>query len=45
MGGHISEEFRAITPLGEDKFLYDEINNIGINKEVLDFDNKEHFLN
>ena len=44
MGGRVSEEFQAITKLGEDKILYDEENNIGINKEVLDFDDKELFV-
>lgn len=44
MGGNVSEEFQAITSLGEDIILYDEENNIGINKEVLDLDNKEEFL-
>ena len=45
MGGRVSEEFQAITKLGEDKILYDEKNNIGINKEVLDFEDKETFIN
>ena len=45
MGGRVSEEFQAITELGEDKILYDEKNNIGINKEVLDFEDKETFIN
>lgn len=44
MGGKVSEEFQAITNLGEDKILYNEEKNIGINKEVLEFDNKEEFL-
>lgn len=44
MGGKVSEEFQAITNLGEDKILYDEKENIGINKEVLEFDNKDEFL-
>ena len=44
MGGNISEEFQAITNLGEDIILYDKENNIGINKEVLDFKNKDVFL-
>lgn len=44
MGGKVSEEFQAITKLGEDTILYDEKNNIGINKEVLDFDNKEDYI-
>ena len=44
MGGRVSEEFQAITKLGEDIILYDEENNIGLNKEVLDFEDKETFL-
>lgn len=44
MGGKVSEEFQAITKLGEDTILYDEEHNIGINKEVLDFDNKDEYL-
>lgn len=44
MGGKVSEEFQAITTLGEDTVLYDEAKNIGINKEVLDFENKDEYL-
>ncbi len=44
MGGRVSEEFQAITKLGEDIILYDEENNVGLNKEVLDFEDKETFL-
>lgn len=44
MGGRVSEEFQAITKLGEDIILYDEKNNIGINKEVLSFEDKETFV-
>jgi len=44
MGGKVSEEFQAITNLGEDTVLYDEEKNIGINKEVLDFENKDEYL-
>lgn len=44
MGGKVSEEFQAITTLGEDKILYDHLQHIGINKEVLDFENKEEYL-
>ena len=44
MGGTISEEFQAITSHGEDIILYDKVNNIGINKEVLNFDNSNTFL-
>ena len=45
MGGRVSEEFQALTRLGEDIILYDEENNIGLNKEVLEFTDKETFLN
>ena len=44
IGGKVAEEFQAITTLGEDKILYDEKNDIGINKEVLSFDNKDEYL-
>ena len=44
MGGNVSEEFQAITNLGEDTILYDEKENIGINKEVLDFPDKDNYL-
>ena len=45
MGGRVSEEFQALTKLGEDIILYDEKTNIGINKEVLDFEDKDTFIN
>ena len=41
MGGKISEEFQALTDLGEDVILYDSKNDIGINQDVLSFENKE----
>jgi len=44
MGGNVSEEFQAVTQIGEDIILYDEENNIGLNKEILDFENKEEYL-
>ena len=44
MGGRVSEEFQAITKLGEDIILYDEKNKVGLNKEVLDFEDKETFI-
>lgn len=44
MGGRVSEEFQAITKLGEDIILYNEEKNVGINKEVLDFEDKETFI-
>lgn len=45
IGGKVAEEFQAITTLGEDIILYDASQNIGINKEVLEFENKEEYLN
>lgn len=44
MGGKVSEEFQAITSLGEDVILYDKEKNIGINKEVLEL-NDESYIN
>lgn len=44
IGGKVAEEFQAITNFGEDKNLYDEEKNIGINKEVLEFQNKGEYL-
>lgn len=44
MGGKVAEEFQAITNLGEDTVLYDSKRNIGINKEVLEFSNKDSYL-
>ena len=44
IGGNVAEEFQAATNLGEDKILFSDDKNIGINKEVLEFDNKEEYL-
>lgn len=44
IGGSVAEEFQAITNLGEDKLLFDKENNIGINKEVLEFENRDEYL-
>ena len=44
MGGRISEEFQAITKLGEDTIIYDKERKMGINKEVLSFDDKKVFI-
>ena len=44
IGGNVAEEFQAATSLGEDKVLFDESQNLGINKEVLEFENKEEYL-
>lgn len=45
IGGSVAEEFQALTPLGEDVIYYDEKKDIGINSEVLTFDNKDEYLN
>ena len=45
IGGSIAEEFQAATNLGEDIILYDETQNLGINKEVLEYENKDAYLN
>ena len=44
IGGSVAEEFQAFTPLGEDTVYYDETRDIGINGEVLSFDNKDEYL-
>lgn len=44
IGGAVAEEFQTITPLGEDTIYYDEERDIGINSEVLSFDNKDEYL-
>ena len=44
IGGSVAEEFQAFTPLGEDTILYDEKKDIGINSEVLSFENKDEYL-
>ena len=44
IGGSVAEEFQAITNLGEDTIYYDEDRDIGINSEVLSFDNKDEYL-
>ena len=44
IGGKVAEEFQAVTELGEDKTLFDENKNIGINKEVLEFENRDEYL-
>lgn len=44
IGGNVAEEFQAATDLGEDKILFDESKNLGINKEVLDFPNRDEYL-
>lgn len=45
IGGNVSEEFQTVTELGEDIVLFDETKNIGINKEVLEFENRDEYLN
>lgn len=44
IGGKISHEWQAKLDLGEDIIVYDEKNNIGLNEEVLDFDNRDEYL-
>lgn len=44
MGGRVSEEYQTFTTLGEDIILYDNKNNIGLNKEVLEFEDRETFI-
>ena len=44
IGGSVAEEFQTSTPLGEDTIYYDEERDVGINSEVLSFDNKEEYL-
>jgi proline--tRNA ligase len=44
IGGSVAEEFQIATPLGEDEILFDEENGIGINREVLDFPNRDDYL-
>lgn len=44
IGGSVAEEFQAATMIGEDKILFDETQNLGINKEVLDFPDREQYL-
>ena len=44
IGGKVAEEFQAITDLGEDKILCDEVSNISINKEVLEYENRDGYL-
>ena len=45
IGGSVAHEYQAYSKLGEDKILYDEKSNLAINKEVLEFDNKDEYLN
>ena len=44
IGGNVAEEFQAATELGEDIVLFDESLNLGINKEVLEFENRDEYL-
>lgn len=44
IGGKVAEEFQAAIELGEDKILFDEASGVGINSEVLEFDNKDEYL-
>lgn len=44
IGGSVAHEFQAATELGEDTVLFDEKLNLGINKEVLEFENRDEYL-
>lgn len=44
IGGKVAEEFQAATELGEDTVLFDEKIGLGINKEVLEFENRDEYL-
>ena len=44
IGGKVSHEWQAKLELGEDIIVYDAKNNIGLNAEVLDFDNRDEYL-
>lgn len=44
MGGKKSEEFMLISEQGEDKILYDEKTNIGLNTEILERENYQEYL-
>ena len=44
IGGSVAEEFQVATAIGEDTILFSEEKGLGINKEVLDFDNKDDYL-
>lgn len=44
MGGKVSHEWQAKLEQGEDIIVYDEKNNIGLNDEVLYFDNRDEYL-
>ena len=44
IGGNKSEEFQAITNLGEDTILYDPETRIALNTEILERENYEEYL-
>lgn len=44
MGGKKSEEFMLISDQGEDKILYDEKTQIGLNTEILEKENYQEYL-
>ena len=44
MGGKKSEEFMLISEQGEDKILYDEKSNIGLNTEILEKEDYQEYL-
>ena len=44
MGGKKSEEMMLLSPIGEDTILYDPVNKVALNKEVLEKENYEEYL-
>ena len=44
IGGKKSEEFMMISPMGEDKILYDKNTGIGLNTEILERDDYKEYL-
>ena len=44
IGGKKSEEFMMISPMGEDKILYDKNTGIGLNTEILERDDYKDYL-
>ena len=44
MGGKKSEEFMMLSPMGEDKILYDEVTGTGLNTEILEREDYETYL-
>lgn len=44
IGGSMSEEYMLISPLGEDTILYDSEDKLGLNTEILEYENYEEIL-